>query len=64
MTLDVTFVKDADRDDIDRAVNDIERAIVREFPQTTRIFVEPEDLESTQAASDRVKSLIAARKGK
>ena len=64
MTLDVTFVKEADRDDIDRAVNDIERAIVREFPQTTRIFVEPEDLASTQAASDRVKSLIAARKGK
>ena len=55
ITADVTFAEAADRDAIDLAIDSIERAIVREFPQTTRIFIEPEDLATTQAAAARVK---------
>ena len=58
MNLDVTFEATADRDDIDDAVNCIERAIVRSFPQTTRIFIEPEDLIATEAGATRLAKLI------
>ena len=57
MNLDVTFEESAARDDIDDAVNCIERAIVRRFPQTTRIFVEPEDLHATNAGAERMSRL-------
>ena len=58
MNLDVTFLDTAGRDDIDDAVNCIERAIVRRFPQTTRIFIEPEDLGATEAGANRRSKLI------
>ena len=53
LTIDVTFDEAATRDEIDEAINEIERAIVRAFPQTTRIFIEPEDLSATQAAASK-----------
>lgn len=58
MNLDVTFDASATRDDIDQSVNEIERSIVRAFPQTTRIFIEPEDLRATQAGAERLTKLI------
>lgn len=60
LTIDVTFDERAARDDIDEAIDSIERGIVVAFPQTTRIFIEPENLDATQAASQRASKLIAA----
>ena len=54
LTIDVTFDQDATRDDIDESINSVERAIVRAFPQTTRIFIEPEELAVTQKAAHRI----------
>lgn len=59
VTIDATFDAQASRDDIDFAIDEIERGIVRAFPQTTRIFIEPENLDATQAAADRSAKLIA-----
>lgn len=53
LTIDVTFDENASRNVIDETINEIERAIVREFPQTTRIFIEPEDLSSTSKAASK-----------
>ena len=50
-TIDVTFDETAGRDSIDRSIDAIERGIVRELPQTTRIFIEPENLRTTSAAT-------------
>lgn len=58
MNLDVTFDASATRDDIDRSVNEIERSIVKAFPQTTRIFIEPEDLSTTQAGAERLARIV------
>ena len=57
VAIDVTFEEGADRDDIDDAIDAIERGIVRAFPQTTRIFIEPENLPTTHAAAKRVAAL-------
>jgi len=58
VAMDVTFAESATRDDIDHAVDSIERGIVASFPQTTRIFIEPENLVHTQASSQRRATLI------
>ena len=49
VTVDVTFAETIDRSSIDHTIDSIERAIVTAFPQTTRIFIEPENLETTAA---------------
>ena len=66
VTLDVTFVDSATRDDIDHAIDAIERDIVTAFPQTQRIFIEPENLHHTQAGAERIAYLVskAGRSGK
>lgn len=62
VAIDVTFEEGADRDDIDDAIDAIERGIVRAFPQTTRIFIEPENLPTTHAAAKRVAALCENQK--
>lgn len=57
LNIDVTFDKKAGRDTIDQAINVIEHAIVTSFPQTTRIFIEPEDLKTTRSMAKRYESL-------
>lgn len=52
LTIDATFTGDSTRDDIDRAIDAIECDIVSAFPQTTRIFIEPESLCVTEAHPD------------
>ena len=61
MAIDVTFDDDATLDSIDEAIDSIEREIVRAFPQTTRIFIEPENLHVTQAAAQRAKVLFRGK---
>jgi len=61
LNIDVTFDESADRDAIDSAIDDIERGIVRTFPQTSRIFIEPENDYNTEAAAKRVARLITSR---
>ncbi len=58
LTIDVTFDEQADRDSIDEAIDGIEREIVRAFPQTTRIFIEPENLHVTSVDAEHAKELI------
>ena len=58
VTIDVTFADTIDRGLIDHTIDSIERAIVAAFPQTTRIFIEPENLDITQAAAERTAKLI------
>ena len=58
LTIDVTFKDGAGRNDIDYAIDSIERSIVREFPETTRIFIEPENLKATQEARSRMAYFI------
>lgn len=58
ITIDVTFEEKASRDAIDEAIDGIEREIVRAFPQTTRIFIEPENLHATHADAERARELI------
>ena len=62
ITADATFVDGMSRDDIDAAVNSMERDIVRAFPQTTRIFIEPEDLVATEEAEQRIIAQVRARR--
>ena len=62
MTIDVTFEEKASRDAIDEAIDGIEREIVRAFPQTTRIFIEPENLHATHAGAERAKELIYGKR--
>ena len=58
VTLDVTFDESLNRDAIDRVVDRVEHDIVAAFPQTTRIFIEPENLQATEAAALRARRLI------
>lgn len=58
VTIDVTFDELVGRNGIDAAIDRIERSIVRSFPQTTRIFIEPENLHATQDAARRAMKLI------
>lgn len=51
LTIDVTFNEGTDRDAIDHSIDAIERGIVKALPQTTRIFIEPENLRTTRAAT-------------
>lgn len=60
VAIDATFAEGTDRDAIDESVDSIERAIVEALPQTTRIFIEPEDLGHTQAAAKRATEAIEA----
>ena len=48
VAIDVTFARDASRDDIVSSIDNIERGIVAEFPQTNRIFIETESLRYTR----------------
>ena len=61
VTVDVTFADTIDRSSIDHTIDSIERAIVAAFPQTTRIFIEPENLATTQADAKRAVKLIDAQ---
>ena len=61
MAIDVTFDESCDRNSIDASIDGIERAIVAAFPQTTRIFIEPENLKATRAGAQR---LAEARKNR
>ena len=54
ITLDATFTEGSTRDDIDLAIDRIERGIVSEYPQTKRIFIENENIRVTRAASARI----------
>ncbi len=44
VTMDVTFRADMDEGEVLQAVDRIESAIIEEYPQTSRIFIEPESL--------------------
>ena len=61
VTIDVTFEDAIDRSSIDYTIDSIERAIVAAFPQTTRIFIEPENLATTKADAERVSKMIEAQ---
>ena len=58
VTIDVTFDEKADGDEIERSIDSIERSIVAAFPQTTRIFIEPEKLEFTEEGARRTTEVI------
>ena len=58
VAIDVTFDNAAAGDEIERSIDSIERSIVAAFPQTTRIFIEPEKLEFTQEAARRTAEII------
>ena len=58
VAIDATFNETAGRDAIDESIDRIERAIVTAFPQTTRIFIEPENLHATQTAARRATAAI------
>ena len=62
VTLDATFTEGSDRDDIDAAIDRVERGIVSAFPQVTRIFIESESLNATQAGAERIRQSIEERK--
>ncbi len=49
ITIDATFLPTASAHDILLAIDDIEAAIHRRFPQTGRVFIEVESLKRTQA---------------
>ena len=63
MAVDVTFDQSCNRDSIDGAIDSLERDIVRAFPQTTRIFIEPENLADTQAGARRLAEGVAEAQG-
>lgn len=54
ITADVTFDENATRDQIESSIDAIEQELKTRFPQTSRIFIEPENLKATEetAASD------------
>ena len=54
ITLDATFLPGSSRDDIDEAIDRIERSIVSKYPQAKRIFVENENIRATSAAAERI----------
>ena len=60
MAIDVTFGDFCERDDIDVSIDSIERSIVAKFPQTTRIFIESEDLKATSAGAARTTEVLNA----
>lgn len=62
ITIDATFDANINRDGIDAAIDSIERSIVRAFPQTTRIFIEPENLQTTKAAARQVREMLKEEK--
>jgi len=53
VNLDVTFAKDATRDDIVQAVDEIEDAVTERFPAASRIFIESESLRQTRRGAAR-----------
>ena len=55
ITLDATFADGSTRDDIDEAIDRIERGIVSAYPQARRIFVENENLRDTRAGAERIR---------
>ena len=55
MAIDATFIDEADQSDIETAIDAIERDIVAQFPQTTRIFIEPENLNATRVGAARAR---------
>ena len=59
VTLDVTFAQAMTGEEIDRTIDDLERDLVREFPQITRIFIEPENLRETTKAAERLETLVS-----
>ena len=64
ITADATFVDGIERDELDEVIDGIERGIVRAFPQTTRIFIEPEDLGATAEAEKRITAQVVHAKAK
>ena len=55
VTLDATFADGSTRDDIDAAIDRIERGIVSKYPQAKRIFIENENLRDTRAGAERIR---------
>ena len=55
LAIDATFIDEADQSDIETAIDAIERGIVAQFPQTTRIFIEPENLDATRVGAARAR---------
>jgi len=58
VTLDATFAEGSTRDDIDAAIDRVERGIVSTFPQARRIFIESENLRDTRAGAERIRQNI------
>lgn len=58
VTLDATFAEGSTRDDIDAAIDRVERGIVSAFPQARRIFIESENLRDTRAGAERIRQSI------
>lgn len=54
ITLDATFTEGSTRDDIDEAIDRIERGIVTLYPQAKRIFIENENLRVTRAGAENM----------
>ena len=60
ITLDATFTQGSTRDEIDAAIDRIERGIVTAFPKARRIFIESENLKATRAAAARIHESMKA----
>ena len=61
LAVDASFDEGAEPDLIDASIDSIERAIVRTFPQTTRIFIEPENLKATIDSASRMEKFMEQR---
>ena len=58
VNLDATFAEGTTREEIDEAIDRIERGIVTRFPEVKRIFIESENLRETRNASERIHQSI------
>ncbi len=59
ITIDATFKKDRSADQLLAAIDRIEKRIVREFPESTRIFIESDSLASVQKQREDLARLHA-----
>ncbi len=57
MTVDATFRQGCSGDEILRAVDRIERLLIERFPETTRIFIEAENLSSVERQREIQRSM-------
>ena len=61
LAIDVAFEEGTDRDLIDESIDGIEQSVVRAFPQTTHIFIEPENPQATARSARRMDELTKGR---